>query len=150
MTKIPAIITPIEIRAMAFQYFTPNRKAIKLPVHEPEPGRGIDTKNTINTEPYWANFLRCLFLVFSKSFSKNLSNVFECLRRNFVMGPSAQRIMKFGIKFPITPIIKAFIGESPIPIPTGMANLSSVPGTIEPKKVTVSGVIRFEISMVGI
>lgn len=140
VTSTPAMNTPMVIKLIALQYFTPNRYAIRLPVHPPDPGSGIETKIIKNTCPYFENFSLCLSLVLSNSFSQNLSSVFECFLRSFVTGFSSFRMKKIGMIFPIVPITKASIGERPIPIPSGIPKRSSSPGSIELKNVVISGV----------
>lgn len=140
VTSIPAIIIPTAMRPRAFQYFTPNKYAIRLPVHDPDPGSGIATKIMMKTLPYWANFSLCLFLVFSNNVSKSRSRGFECFLRKVTMGSRILRIIIFGIKFPTIPIKKASSGGSPILIPMGIPSLNSTPGSIDPKNVAVSGV----------
>lgn len=142
MTKKPAIITPIEINPIAFQYLTPNRWATRLPLHDPDPGRGIATNTIIKIRPYCANFFLCLFRVLSNRYPKKRSMCFECFLRKLVIGPRTLRIMKFGSIFPVTPMRNAMIGESPMLIPMGIPSLSSIPGSIDPKNVAVSGVKR--------
>ena len=96
----------------------------------------------INIRPYWANFFLCLFRVFSKRVSKNRSRNFECFLKNFVIGSKALRMIRFGMMFPTIPIRNACRGDSPMLIPTGIPRRSSIPGIIDPKNVTVSGVMR--------
>jgi len=141
VTSNPANMTPMIMRAIAFQYFTPKRNAIKLPDHDPDPGRGIATKSIMKNAPYCSNFFLCLSLVFSNSLVNSLSSFVECRRRKSVNGPRSFNIMKFGMMFPIIPIKKADIGSRPMLIPNGIPSRSSTPGSIDPKKVTRAGSI---------
>jgi len=149
VTSIPAIITPRLIRSIACQYFTPNRYASRLPLHAPDPGRGIDTNIIMNALPYFANFFECLLRVLSKRNVKNRSISLECFLRRFAIGSSSFRMKNAGIRFPSVPIINAWGGLKPNPMPNGMPSLSSSPGSIEVKNVAISGVVRFS-SMVGL
>jgi len=103
----------------------------------------------MKTFPYCANFFECLFLVLSNSAVKNRSINFECFLRRFVIGFKSFRIINAGMRFPSVPIIKAWIGERPRLIPSGMPRRSSSPGSIEVKKVVISGVVKFS-SMLGL
>jgi len=139
-TSIPAMRDPIEIRAIDFQYLTPNRYAIKLPVQTPDPGRGIATKIMRKIEPYFSNFDLCLLRVLSNRLVKNLSARLECFLRNFVAGLRNLRMKKAGAMLPITPITNACQTGSPMVIPMGMPTLSSSPGSRELRNVASSGV----------
>jgi len=48
----------------------------------------------------------------------------------------------FGIKFPTIPMKKAVIGDNPMLIPNGIPKRSSTPGSMDPKNVAASGVMK--------
>ncbi len=90
---------------------------------------------------YLLNLFVCSFLVFLNNFSKKSSMNFDLFRRNFEIGPIKASIIAPGRIAPGIANRKIVVVESPRPIPTGIASLSSRKGVIAVKKTINSGII---------
>lgn len=112
----------------------PNTNEINAATLVPLPGRGVAISIIRSIAPYLLNLFVCSFLVLLNSFSKNLSMDSDLSRKNLEIGLIRASIIAPGRIAPGTANRKIVVVESPKPIPTGIASLSSRKGAIAVKK----------------
>jgi hypothetical protein len=132
--RMPAMMFPMRMRPMDFQYGRSKRNARSAPVHAPVPGRGIAVRMTMNISPSFSNFAVCLRRVWLKSFVNILSHHLECFISHLEIGPRTLRMSMTIRMFPSWAQKNAASGGIPRNRPRGIAARSSPIGSMEARK----------------
>ena len=128
VTTVAAIRTPMNTASNAFLKGTPNMNAAAHPDHAPVAGNGMPT-NTASPQNSYLSIISPFLRVLVKSHLKNLSPQ-GCRDKSLDTGSSHSRRGITGIIFPRIASKKTHHHCISIPIPTGIAPLSSNMGVV--------------------